>query len=134
MSTIKPNKLPAIPPQRTNHIKKLLCTEWKLATSVIDSALVGYFNLYWSAGYYKDAVAKEVKSGHSGILYRDGRIFTIKYYKCTEADCLTLLPTAQIALSFRIPKHTLEGLHPTVLVSCNRSTLRSPHFQPHNRK
>jgi hypothetical protein len=103
---------------RVTHIKKILTTEWKLPIEVIDSALLHHFIQYWNSEYFWQ---KE----EDGIIYKDGRVFKICYHHCSILDCMALSRTDQIALSFRVPKHTFEGLMPIVLVSCNRSTIHS---------
>ena len=107
-----------VPSHRATHINKLLREVWKLPIEVIDSALVNHFIQYWSAEYFWQ---KE----EDGTIYKDGRVFKICYHRCIRADCMSLSRTDQITLSFRVPKHTYEGLIPIVLVSCNKSVIHS---------
>jgi len=108
-----------IPSHRISHIKKIIQTEWSVPVAVRDSCLLHHFILYWETSH----LLTQLDAG-GGAIYKDGRLFRVIFHKCTLADCIAA-STAQVALSFRVPLHSYEGLHPTVLVSASSVHIRA---------
>ena len=107
-----------VPEHRTYHIKKLLSTEWNLQPDFKDTVLIQHFLLYWNGTYLTE-------STQDGCIYKDGRLFLIKYHNCTKEEAIA---SQQVALSFRVAHHRYN-INPIVLVSCAKSSIH--HKQSH---
>ena len=105
-----------IPPHRIAHIRQIIQTEWNVPVAVRDSCLLHHFILYWETSH----LLSQLDISRDGTIYKDGRLFKVIFHKCTLADCIAA-STTQVALSFRVPKHSYEGLHPVVLVSASKA-------------
>lgn len=114
-----------IPRDRITHTKRIIENEWMIPVAVKDAALITHYLLYWDRKYFALQSA-------DGTIYKEGRLYRVIYHKCTPEDCAVDAAGqhGQIALSFRVPKHTYEGLHPVVLVSPAISS--ECRHQPHN--
>lgn len=101
-----------VPEHRTYHIRKLLSTEWRLQADFKDAVLVQHLLLYWSGTHLATLL-------QDGCLYKDGRLYSVKYHNCTKAEATT---SQQVALSFRVAHHKYN-VNPIVLVSCAKSSI-----------
>jgi len=115
-STILPS------PQRKTHVKKLLETEWNLPLPVRDSILLRHFILYWSPQYLRQQLQDSESVGYPNIIYKEGRNYRVVFHHGAIRDTLSIDGCAQVALSFRVPKHEFE-IDPIVLVSIASSVL-----------
>lgn len=109
-----------------SHLIKQIKTEWTLPLAVRDTALLHHFILYWSAKYLVSSIDNN-RCYQPDSVYKEGRNYKVVYKDCTAEEVAALASNdanAQVALSFRVPKHELN-MPPIVLVSCSPSIVRT---------
>lgn len=94
---------------------KIISTGWNIPLAIRDTICDRHFILYWDAGHLQTVLHENEDAGFPGTIYKEGRVFTVQYHKCTKLDCADSV--GQIALSFRVPSHRYDNLAPVVLIS-----------------